>query len=148
MPAPLTDMQKEFARRFAANGGNAREAAIAAGYSEVSADDIGRRTAALPHVAELILKELMGLRASSGAVGLAALTRIAQSNTAPAAAVVAAARALLEHAGLLGTAKEIAESRARAAREDNVINYVDVLNALGRLPRPNNDDQPPTRATA
>jgi hypothetical protein len=142
MRAPLTEKQVEFARVFALNGGDATAAAVAAGYSESSARDMGRRTAALPHVADAILRELMHLRASSGAIGLAALTRIAQSTTAPAAAVVAAGRALCEHAGLLGTAKELREARERAADSANVASYTAVLDALAKLPA-SNDDHPP-----
>ena len=58
MPAPMTEMQRQFAIAYATNGGNRTEATIEAGYSEKSAKDIGRNTLALPHVQELILQEL------------------------------------------------------------------------------------------
>jgi phage terminase small subunit len=126
----MTELQHQFAIAFAMNGGNAREAAIEAGYSEKSAKDIGRRTLALPHVQEMILNELTKLRGRSGAVGVKALVEIAQSDKAPAAARVSAARALMEHAGMLGTAKEIKESREQADDRSNVVDYQEVLRRL------------------
>ena len=134
---PLTELQAAFAIAYATNGGDATQAAIDAGYSEKSAVDLGRRALSNPQVQELILCELTRLRCRSGAIGLHALIRIAQSPAAPAAAVVAAGRALAEHAGLLGSAKEMEGARARASDPNagNVKTYTDVLNQLALLPR-------------
>ena len=82
-------------------------------------------------------QELVNLRTRSGAVGLDALVRIACDTAAPAAASVSAARALMEHAGLLGTAKDVEKVREEAKRGErrNVIDYTDVLRSLANLPQ-------------
>ena len=127
----LTELQERFAVEFAMNGGDATAAAIAAGYSEKSACDLGRRALALPQVSERVLAELMRLRSKSGAVGLKALTDIAEDGNVTAAARVSAARALLEHAGLVGTAKEVGEARERANDPDGkVVDYLEVLDRI------------------
>ena len=131
MPAPMTEMQRLFAVAYATNGGKRTEATIEAGYSAKSAKDIGRNTLALPHVQEMILEELTKLRARSGAVGLKALVEIAESSKVSPAARVSAARALCEHGGLLGTAKEMIETRGRAKESGEIIDYKKVLAQIG-----------------
>ena len=118
MPTPLTDLQQRFAYEFATNGGNATAAAKAAGYSAKTAHEIGRQQLDKPHVLEVIRKHLMHLRARSGAVGIQTLIQMAQSDNTPGTARVSAARALCEHAGLLGPAKEVAEARKVADADD------------------------------
>ena len=39
MPAPMTELQEQFALEYAMNGGDAKQAAIAVGHSEKSAWD-------------------------------------------------------------------------------------------------------------
>src|SRR5262245_56122415 len=136
MPLPMTERQERFAIEYALNGGDVTAAAIAAGYSEKSAYDLGRRTLALPHVQIAVLQELVKLRFRSGAIGLNAMIQVATNDKAPAAARVSAARALMEHAGMLGTAKEVMEVRQQAEKQGNgkVVNYNEVLNALANLP--------------
>ena len=136
MPAPLTDLQKRFALEYASNGGNATAAAKAAGYSERSAHEIGRQQLGKPHVLELVRRHLMQLRARSGAVGLNALVEICESPKTPASARVSAARALCEHAGLLGTAKEMGDARADAcadADEEQRVDAREVLKSFSAL---------------
>lgn len=111
MPAPLTDMQRRFALAYATNGAKAVEAALEAGYSEASAKDLAYRTLKLPHVQELIVAELTRQKGRSGAIGMAALIEIAGNTAAPAAARVAAARSLIEQAGLIGAAKDAPTAR-------------------------------------
>lgn len=131
MPAPMTEMQRKFAFEYASNGGNATAAARAAGYSEKTAHEIGRQTLEKDHVREEIQRHLMRLRFRSGAVGLDALIRIAQDGKAPAAARVSAARALCEHAGLLGTAKEVQAARDEADQDGGrLMDARDVLRVL------------------
>lgn len=142
MPAPMTEMQERFAVEYAMNGGDATAAAIAAGYSEKSACDIGRRTLTLPHVQATVLRELTKLRFRSGAIGLNAMIQVATNEKAPAAARVSAARSLMEHAGLVGTAKEMDDVRNSAEKSGKVIDYIAVLEALGRLPRAPAEDPP------
>jgi hypothetical protein len=135
----LTEQQKRFVLEYASGegaAGNASEAARRAGYSPPSAAEIGRQLLEKPHVREAIYRELVRLRHRSGAVGLDALIRIAQSDKAPAAARVAAGRALCEHAGLLGTAKDTAATRAAAdagedaAAREKLLDPREVLNTL------------------
>lgn len=127
----LTDKQSAFALEYAINGGNATAAAKLAGYSEKSAHEIGRQLLENSGVQQAIHHELMRQRFRSGAVGLEILTRIATNENAPAAARVAAARSLMEHGGLLGTAKEIQLARSEAEDESAPqVNYQEVLMAL------------------
>ncbi len=105
MPAAPTEKQKAFAVEYASNGGNATEAAKKAGYSEASAHEIGRQQLHRPIVAEMIRNALFRLKARSGAVGLNALIEICEDKKITANARVAAARALCEHAGLLGSGR-------------------------------------------
>lgn len=126
MPAPMTEMQKAFALEYATNGGNATQAAKSAGYSAKTASEQGRQLLQLPHVQEAIRKQLLRLRFDSGVIGLRALKEVAGDTKAPANARVAAARALMEHAGALGTARDVQDERDRANGEadldpDNVI---------------------------
>ncbi|WP_052000034.1 terminase small subunit [Caenispirillum salinarum] len=114
----MTDKQQRFAVEYASNGGNATAAAKAAGYSEASAHEIGRQLLEKPHVHDAILRHLMRARFRSGAVGINALMQLAQDDKAPANARVSAARALCEHAGLLGTAKDMEDARERAKEDD------------------------------
>ncbi len=130
MPAPNTEMQQRFAVEYALNGGHAQQAAVSAGYSEKSAKDLSPRTLALPHVAEMVLQELTKLRCRSGAVGVKALVEIAENSQVTPAARVSAARALMEHAGMLGTAKELREAREVAQKSGEVIDYKAVLDVI------------------
>ena len=134
MPAPGTEMQQRFAIEYANNGGNGTAAAKAAGYSEKSAHEIARQLLEKPAVQTMIHKELMRLRYRSGVVGLNALTQIAEDTRLPAAARVQAARALMEHAGQLGTGKEMAEARAAAEAEPDsrLLDPREVLAALAK----------------
>ena len=119
MPAAGTEMQSAFAVHYVSNGGDATKAAIAAGYSEHTAGQLGWQQLQKPVVRELIYKELLRQRTRSGVVGLNALVRIAEDTKAPAAARVAAARALMEHAGLIGAARDQTAIRAADEPTDN-----------------------------
>lgn len=133
MPAPMTEKQRAFVIEYARNGGNASAAARAAGYPEKSAHEQGRQQLEKPHIREAIYKELMKLRHRSGAIGLSALINIAQDDKNPAAARVAAARALIDHAGLLTINHD-----AWAEVDDGggqVIDYQSVLEGLGKIQR-------------
>lgn len=129
MPAAGTELQRRFATAYANNGGSATKAAIEAGYSEHSAKDIGRITAALPHVQTMIVRELMKMQARSGAVGLGALINVAENEKAAAAARVAAARTLLEHARMIGPGRANDDDEG----EDQGGEVVDYNAALERL---------------
>lgn len=135
MPAPRTEMQCRFAIAFASNGGDATKAALEAGYSEKSATDIGRRTVELPHVQEMIMVELTRQRAHAGAVGIGALVHVAQSEKAPPAARVSAGRALLEFAGLVGSARPADDGRGYD-RGAPAPDYKAVLDAIAAAARP------------
>jgi len=134
MPAPSTDKQQRFALEYARNGGNATAAAKSAGYSPKSSHEIGRQLLEISHVQESIHRELMRSRFRSGAVGLNALMRIAEDDSAPAAARVSASRALLEHAGMVGGTKDEQEARKEMLVMDNV-DYNEVLQRIGQAGR-------------
>lgn len=132
MPAAGTDKQIAFAAAYVINGGDATKAAIAAGYSEATAGQIGWQQLQKPVVREMVHRELLRQRGRSGAVGLNALVRIAEDPKAPAAARVAAARTLMEHAGLIGSGKAADGNPDDAADRDDakLISAKDLLAAL------------------
>jgi Terminase small subunit len=129
-------MQARFAAAYALNGGNSTKAAIEAGYSEKSAGDLGRRALELPHVQEMILMELTRQRARAGAIGLNALVQVAESDKAPAAAKVAAGRALMEFAGLANSAKDADEARWRACDGKPAPDYKAILDTFANISTP------------
>ncbi len=132
----LTDKQKAFVLDYASNGGNATAAAKSAGYSEKSAHEQGRQNLEIPHVQDAIHRELMRQRFRSGAVGINVLIQIANNEKTPAAARVSAARTLLEHAGLVGAAKEMTEARTAADDQaGRVIDYTEILKQIGQAGR-------------
>jgi hypothetical protein len=133
MSAKNTEMQQRFALEYASNGGNGTAAAKAAGYSEKSAHELARQLLEKPHVRELVHQELVKLRFHAGAVGLGALTRIAQNEEAPPAARVAAARSLVEYAGLIGANREPGELPDAAS--GNVTSYEELLERMGQTRR-------------
>ncbi len=136
MPTAMTDKQQRFALEYASNGANATAAAKIAGYSEKSAHEIGRQLLENQHVQEAIHRELMRQRFRSGAIGLEAMIQIATNEKAPAAARVSAARSLMEHAGLVGTAKEVMEARVNADDPaPPAIDYQEILKQLGEIGR-------------
>jgi hypothetical protein len=128
----VTELQARFAIAFANNGGKATEAAIEAGYSEKSAKDLGRRAFETPHVQELIMLELNRLRSRAGAVGLAAVVEVAQSDKAPAAAKVSAGRTLMEFAGML-SAKDIGDAQRRGENGAPAPDYRAILDAFANI---------------
>lgn len=133
MPAPMTDKQQAFVLEYARNGGNASAAARVAGYPEKSAHEQGRQQLEKPHIREAIHRELMKLRYRSGAIGLSALISIAQNEDGPAAARVAAARALIEHAGISLVKSDVACDEPRANVQ--VADYQSVLRGLAEYRR-------------
>jgi phage terminase small subunit len=139
LPAALTDMQRRFALEYASNGGNATAAAKAAGYSEASAAEIGRQQLRKAHVRKLILEELIRCRTESGAIGLSALKQIAVDVSLPGAARVAAARTLMEHAGLVGPAREVIPRREDAEKADDdadkLVDFNEILEKLAKTGR-------------
>jgi hypothetical protein len=122
-------MQRRFALEYASGSGNASDAARKAGYSAKSAAEIGRQLLEKPHVRDMISQELVKLRVRSGTIGLNALTTIAGDAKMAPAARVAAARALLEHAGLVGSAREREPGEPPAAE---VTDYNEFLERLGQ----------------
>jgi hypothetical protein len=89
------------------------------------------------------------LRFRSGAIGLNAMIQVATSDNAPAAARVSAARSLMEHAGMLGTAKEVIDTREDAERQGGkVIDYAAVLDAMANLPKAAKDEIAPQASAA
>ncbi len=90
-----------FAASYVANGGNASQAAITAGYSPKSSRQIGQRLTKNPTVQRMIREEqhrLIGGRLCSKA--LAVLEQIMDDADAPYGARVDAAKTLLDRGGI------------------------------------------------
>ncbi len=104
----LSDQERVFVLEFVKNGDTV-SSKRAAGYAEtVQGSMLLRR----PHVAGAVRAELVRLITTEGAsIGFAGLKRIAQDTKAPAAAQVAAQKALLQGAGLLEGPAEGKESK-------------------------------------
>lgn len=98
-----TDEERRFVLAFI-EGGNAENAKLSSGYStSVPGTEILRR----PRVAAALRAEVMRQMATDGArIGYGCLKRVAQDRNSPAAAQVAAAKALLQGAGLLDQAPQ------------------------------------------
>lgn len=133
MPATETQMQQDFAVHYVTNGGNGAKAARDAGYSAKSARVLAHRLVNNPSVQGLIQRELGKLRYRSGTVGLNALMTIAEDTKAPQAARVAAARALLEHAGMIGSGRDASDLPEAAG--GNVTSYEELLERMGQARR-------------
>lgn len=104
----LSDQERAFVLEFIKNGDGA-SSKRAAGYPEtLQTSHILRR----PSVAGAVRAELVRLIATEGAsIGYGSLVRLARDTKAPAAAQVAAAKALLQGAGLLEGPAEGKESK-------------------------------------
>lgn len=105
----LTEQERIFVFSYV-NGGNAESAKRDARYPDTtSAQLILRR----PSVGVAVRAEIMRLMATEGAsIGFNGLKRIAQDRTLPAAAQVAAQKALLQGAGLLDAPQDPKESKS------------------------------------
>lgn len=94
------DQQKAFAEAYVLGSGNATQAAIAAGYSAVSARQTASRLLATPHVQEAIRSaqaHVLKNRLASKALGV--LEKILDDDSAPAGVRVDAAKTVLDRAG-------------------------------------------------
>ncbi len=105
----LTEQQRQFVMR-AVRGGDYTRAKIEAGYADsVDPCQILRD----PRVAAALRAEVARQLATDGAsIGYGTLKRIAQDKQAPAAAQVAAAKALLQGAGLLDQPQQGKETKS------------------------------------
>jgi hypothetical protein len=101
MSIRIIDQQVAFAEAYVAGSGSATQAAIAAGYSSVSARQTASRLLATPHVQEAIRREqrrVLGNRLASKALGV--LEKILDDDGAPAGVRVDAAKTILDRAGM------------------------------------------------
>lgn len=104
----LTEQERQFAILYC-KVGNAELAKRESGYADNASANVLLRK---PHVAAAIRAEVVRLMSTEGAViGFGGLKRIAQDTKAPAAAQVAAQKALLQGAGLLEGPAEGKESK-------------------------------------
>lgn len=104
----LTEQERAFVVAYAQNG-DAPSSKRIAGYAEQDQASLILRR---PHVGAAVRAEVVRLLATEGAaIGFGGLKRIAQDTKAPAAAQVAAAKALLQGAGLLEGPAEGKESK-------------------------------------
>lgn len=132
MPASGTEIQVKFTKAYAANGGNGTAAAIEAGYKPGAAAMAAYRNLRAPLVHEMIMLELTRQKARCGAIGLGALVSVAESETAPAAAKVAAGRALIEFAGL-AKSDPTADAEYWRQRGEGQIDYKQILDRFAVL---------------
>lgn len=107
--AGMTEQERDFVRDYAQRG-DAEGAKKLAGYVDpTSAHYLLRK----PHVAMAVRAEIIRLMATEGAqIGFRSLKRIAKDESLPAAAQVAAAKALLQGAGLLDAPTDQKESKS------------------------------------
>lgn len=105
----LSDEERRFLVSYIESG-NAENAKAVSGYHiSVQGSDLLRR----PHIATALRWEVARQLATDGArIGYGCLKRIAQDQKAPAAAQVAAAKALLQGAGLLDAPQQREESKS------------------------------------
>lgn len=97
----VTEQQQAFAEAYVLGSGNATQAAVAAGYSAVSARQTASRLLATPHVQEAIRRaqaHVLRNRLASKALGV--LEKILDDDGAPAGVRVDAAKTILDRAGL------------------------------------------------
>jgi len=114
MPATNTELQGRFVVAYVANGGNATNAAKAAGYSLRTAGKAGSKLVRNPHVQDAIRQEQRRLLHSDLATkALGVLKSIMENEEAPAGARVDAAKTVLDRAGLMAP-------RAVVGGDDNV----------------------------
>ena len=104
----LTEQERAFAVLYCKIG-NAEIAKRESGYADNASANVLLRK---PHMAAAIRAEILRLMTTEGAViGFGGLKRIAQDTKAPAAAQVAAQKALLQGAGMLEGPAEGKESK-------------------------------------
>jgi phage terminase small subunit len=100
MGTEILDQQQAFAEAYVLGHGNATQAAIAAGYSAISARQTASRLLHTPHVQEAIRRaqsHVLRSRLASKALGV--LEKILDDDSAPAGVRVDAAKTVLDRAG-------------------------------------------------
>lgn len=101
MAIALLDQQRLFAESYVAGWGNATQAAIAAGYSPVSARQTASRLLHAPHVQDAIRRaQAHALKGRLASKALGVLEKILDDETAPAGVRVDAAKTVLDRAGM------------------------------------------------
>jgi phage terminase small subunit len=97
----LLDQQQAFAEAYVMGNGNATQAAIAAGYSPVSARQTASRLLHTPHVQNAIRHaQAHALKGRLASKALGVLEKILDDDNAPAGVRVDAAKTVLDRAGL------------------------------------------------
>jgi phage terminase small subunit len=76
----LTEMQEAFAVEYATNGGNAKRAAIEAGYSEATAESQGSRLRRNPLIQKRIAEECLAQMATNVPAALQAQRQLLQAS--------------------------------------------------------------------
>lgn len=101
MATEILDQQRAFAEAYVLSSGNATQAAVAAGYSPVSARQTASRLLHTPHVQEAIRRaQAHALRGRLASKALGVLEKILDDDSAPAGVRVDAAKTVLDRAGL------------------------------------------------
>ncbi|HEY5782555.1 MAG TPA: terminase small subunit [Lysobacter sp.] len=100
MANEIIDQQRAFAEAYVLGNGNATQAAIAAGYSPVSARQTASRLLHTPHVQDAIRRaQAHALRGRLASKARGVLEKILDDDGAPAGVRVDAAKTVLDRAG-------------------------------------------------
>lgn len=106
MSTAILDQQQAFAEAYVLGNGNATQAAIAAGYSAVSARQTASRLLHTPHVQDAIRKaQAHALKGRLATKALGVLEKILDDEDAPAGVRVDAAKTVLDRAGFAAARK-------------------------------------------
>lgn len=117
--------QKAFAEAYVLGHGNATEAAIAAGYSALSARQTASRLLHTPHVQDAIRRaQAHALKGRLASKALAVLEKILDDDTAPAGVRVDAAKTVLDRAGFAAARKP--ESDGASAKSLHEMSMADL----------------------
>jgi phage terminase small subunit len=101
MGTAIIEQQQAFAEAYVLGNGNATKAAIAAGYSAISARQTASRLLHTPHVQDAIRRaQAHALKGRLASKALGVLEKILDDDNAPAGVRVDAAKTVLDRAGL------------------------------------------------
>jgi phage terminase small subunit len=114
----ISEQQAAFAEAFVANGGNGTQAAISAGYSEISARQMAYKLTRNQKVMDAIRAEQRRLLSGNLATkALAVLEAILDNADAPLGVKVDACKTLLDRGGLTAKAAETEPEAEKPASE-------------------------------
>ena len=127
----ISEQQAAFAEAFVANGGNGTQAAISAGYSEISARQMAYKLTRNQKVMDAIRAEQRRLLSGNLATkALAVLEAILDNAEAPLGVKVDACKTLLDRGGLT---QKAAETEPEAEKPVSEMSLADLEAAVARI---------------